>query len=170
MFLQLFHRRLQFFIPLRAELAYERLLQELVDGQVLLPPQQDRRLADIPTVVVHPLEGAEVLHADGIKMAGHGFEEIRLARATRLLDGAIAATLLVIAGEHAVLPVDDGGQGESSSQMRGRSSSIFSTSSNSRGAPASPSMQQAPRQALRSQRNFSFNTSKLTMTSPTCSI
>jgi len=59
-------------------------------------------------VVVHRLIGTVVAHADGIEVTGNGLVEVGLAFAEGFLDGTIAAPLVIVAGEDAILVVDNG--------------------------------------------------------------
>ena len=96
-------------IPVFAKAADERLLQELVDGEVLFLSFEDGHLAHVPSVVVEGAVGPILTHADGIEVTRYGLVERHAALSVGTLDGAIAASSLVVAGEHAVLAIDDRG-------------------------------------------------------------
>ena len=176
MLLQFLHRRLQLSIPIGSKLADERFLQELIDRQVLFLPQQHGRLADVPAVVIDALELAEVLHP-----------YVGLTIAASLLDGTIAATLVIIAGEHTVLAIDDGCHQVAFPVHVGHA--LLVDNSPRLGRQFIPNERQdffnlfylfqfqgstgitldaAGTEADKSHRNFSFSTSKLTTTSPIC--
>ena len=96
-------------IPVLAEAADEGFLEELVDGEVLLLSLEHSHLAHVPAVVVEGTVGAILAYADRVEVARYGFVEGDTPLAVGALDGAVAAATLVVAGEHAVLAIDDGG-------------------------------------------------------------
>lgn len=106
---ELFGYELQLGIPIFAETADEGFLEELVDGEVLLLSFEHSHLAYIPTVVVEGAIRTIFSHADGVEVARYGLVEGYPSLAVGTLDGAVAAAPLVVAGEHAVLAIDDGG-------------------------------------------------------------
>ena len=83
--------------------------EELIDGKILLLSLEDSHLAYIPTVIVEGTIRAILAYADGIEVARYGFIKRYSALAIGALDGTVAAATLVVAGEHAVLAIDDGG-------------------------------------------------------------
>jgi len=97
----------QFLVPLLAELPDERIFQKLIEGETALPAKDDRRLAHLPSVVVHPFESPEILDPDRIKMAGDRFAESDLPDAISFLQSTAATTFLVITSKDAILSAYD---------------------------------------------------------------
>ena len=128
-------------VPLLSEAADEGFAQETIDGQTKFAAFPTGATANAPTVDV-----------DTYKTVGQALFSNGVEGATPCLS-ITACALAASRGQAA--------------------SNAFSTSaisSCSKGAPLSPSMQQAPPQAVRSQQKHSVNTSGETMTSPTCTI
>ena len=106
---ELFGYELQLGIPIFAETADEGFLEELVDGKVLLLSLEHSHFAYVPAVVVEGTVGTILAHTDGVEVARYGLVEGDASLAIGTLNGAVAAAPLVVAGEHAVLAIDDGG-------------------------------------------------------------
>ena len=106
---ELFGYEFELGIPILAEAADEGLLQELVDGKVLLLAFEDSHLAHVPTIIVEGTVGTILAYADRVEVARYGLIEGYAPLAIGALDGAVAAATLVVAGEHAVLAIDNGG-------------------------------------------------------------
>ena len=96
-------------IPVFAEATDEGLLQKLIDGEILLLPFEHRHLTHVPAVVVESAVGAILAYADGVEVTRYGLVEGNATLAICTLDGAVTTTTLIVAGEHAVLAIDDGG-------------------------------------------------------------
>lgn len=129
-----------------------------------MPALHHGHLAYIPTMVVQRHTITNLLQTDGIKMAGQRFVERTLPFAVSFLQSTITITTLVITREHTIFSVDNAGDQiavlirinnplpvdhslRRSRQPRPyhrKASSSSATSSNSTGAPASPSMQHSP--------------------------
>jgi hypothetical protein len=60
-------------------------------------------------MVVHRLVRTVIAYADGVQMTGNGLVEVGLTGTEGFLDGAVAATALVVASEDTIFVVDDGG-------------------------------------------------------------
>ena len=106
---ELLGHEFQLGIPVFAEAADEGFFQELIDREVFFLSFEDGHLAYVPTVVVEGTVGAVLAYANGIEVARYGLVERHAALSVGALDGAVAAFTLVVAGEHAVLAIDDGG-------------------------------------------------------------
>ena len=106
---QFLSHEFQLGIPIFAEAADEGLLQELIDGEVLLLTFEYGHLAYVPSVVVERFVRTIVAHTDGIEVTRDGLIEGYTSLAVGAFDGAVAAATLIIAGKYAVLAIDDRG-------------------------------------------------------------
>ncbi len=107
LFVPFFGYEAQFVVPLFAVFSGERLFQKLVDFHAVGFAERFCALAHIPLVVVHGLEGGELVDADGVEVARDGLVEVCLAFAVGLFDGAFAHTVVKV-GEHALFLAYDG--------------------------------------------------------------
>ena len=125
-----FNKFFEFSIPFSAEAAYKGILQEFIDAEPQLAALLAGLFADLPTVIVKGYSAVgETLLADGVKIAADGFgprgaaftegffggaeaEGAGAARGEGALgreDDVAVGVEVAVAGEDAVLAVDDGG-------------------------------------------------------------
>jgi hypothetical protein len=96
-------------IPILSKAADKGLFEELVDGKVFLLSFEYGHLAHIPTVVVEGAVGTIFTHTNRVEVTRYRLVERYSTLTIGTLDGAVAASTLVVAGEHAVFAIDDGG-------------------------------------------------------------
>ena len=96
-------------IPIFAEAADEGLLQELIDGEVLLLTFEYGHLAYVPAVVVERFVRTIVTHTDGIEVTRDGLIEGYTSLAVGAFDGAVATATLIVAGKHTILAIHNRG-------------------------------------------------------------
>ena len=98
---------LKFGVPFFAKSANERLFEELIEPDAMLPAEDFGGFAYFPAVEIHGSELSELLQAQGIKVARDWFVEVDASLSVSSLNGALAHTILGIACENAVFAVDD---------------------------------------------------------------
>ena len=106
---EFFSYQFKFGIPIFAKATDERFLEEFVDGEIFLLSFQYGHLAHVPTVIVKSTVRTIFAHTNGVEVARYGFIEWYSALTIGALNGTVAATLLVVAGEYAVFAIDDRG-------------------------------------------------------------
>ena len=100
----------EFIVPFLTETADERVAKEHVDGEMKLTAFLHCRLADVPPMVLKPHKAVRKgFLAYGIHGTGDGLAPSRTAFPEGLVRGTITAAVCTIAGEHAVLTIDNAG-------------------------------------------------------------